>query len=297
MKKLLSAIIAAAVIITALPAHALDVGDIREILANHRNAHTLSSRRDNYDEHFIIPEITDTPEPVGVLEKLGHLAKQQALERENDASADTSATTRGAIPVSVLVCLDTQTINFKISSMVVGAMIPLEFVVTGPPHVVFYTPFVNNRRLPARSQSGIAFNRENGYIAAGLVVSGAVSPGIVMAQEFEGATAANFRDINITAYGNTVLTCIVYAVSRDEWDWDWATEVVPLYRPGDVTGTGNIEIGDVLEILKYLAGLPNILENNANAFNAALITGADVPVIEDALEILKYLANLPSLVR
>jgi hypothetical protein len=50
---------------------------------------------------------------------------------------------------------------------------------------------------------------------------------------------------------------------------------------GDIDGDGSITINDALEILKYLAGLENVVE-------------IDEPTIDDALEILKYLAGLPS---
>jgi hypothetical protein len=46
---------------------------------------------------------------------------------------------------------------------------------------------------------------------------------------------------------------------------------------------GNPTIGDALEILKYLAKLPNTINN-----------GALSPTIDDALEVLRYLAKLPS---
>jgi len=62
------------------------------------------------------------------------------------------------------------------------------------------------------------------------------------------------------------------------------------YILGDVTGTGIIEIDDALEILKYLAGLENII-NDERSMSAACITGK-IPVIDDVLEILKHLAGI-----
>jgi hypothetical protein len=50
----------------------------------------------------------------------------------------------------------------------------------------------------------------------------------------------------------------------------------------DIDGDGAVTIADALEILKYLAGLENMVDFEA--------------VIDDALEILKYLAGLPSVI-
>lgn len=80
---------------------------------------------------------------------------------------------------------------------------------------------------------------------------------------------------------------------------------------GDVMGKGEVEIGSVLEILKYDAGMSSVLSCNpgkpcnqetntpcnkhACAWNAALIypwsIELNIPQINDAKEILKYLAN------
>ena len=65
------------------------------------------------------------------------------------------------------------------------------------------------------------------------------------------------------------------------------------YELGDVNNNGEIDIGDALEILKYLAGLESLINDDIKAFNAALIMGEDEPTIGDVLEILKYLADLP----
>jgi hypothetical protein len=64
---------------------------------------------------------------------------------------------------------------------------------------------------------------------------------------------------------------------------------------GHILGTEEYTIEDVLEILKYLAGLENnLIDNCAVAFLAALIISQHEPGIGDALEILKNLAGLPS---
>jgi hypothetical protein len=76
------------------------------------------------------------------------------------------------------------------------------------------------------------------------------------------------------------------------------------FTPGLILQTsvdsGKTSIGDALEILKYLAGMPNEITKNgrdSRQWKAACITGGSAPVIGDALEILKKLAGLPSLVK
>ena len=67
-------------------------------------------------------------------------------------------------------------------------------------------------------------------------------------------------------------------------------------RLGNVTGSDDVTINDALEILKYLAKLPSNIENNSCNRAAALIcdSKATDPTINDALEILKKLAKLPN---
>ena len=71
------------------------------------------------------------------------------------------------------------------------------------------------------------------------------------------------------------------------------------YR-GDVNDDGIITIADALEIIKYLAGLPNVISASWLAEDAALITPASRAVgrthIRDALEIMSFLAGLESIV-
>jgi uncharacterized protein YjdB len=71
------------------------------------------------------------------------------------------------------------------------------------------------------------------------------------------------------------------------------TSLDPEYLLGDVNGDGRVTISDSLEILKYLAKLPNSI-NDQRSFNAARIVnpGVGSPTIHDALEILKKLAKL-----
>ena len=68
------------------------------------------------------------------------------------------------------------------------------------------------------------------------------------------------------------------------------------YSLGDVNGDGVVSISDALEVLKYLAKLPdNAITKGGKdslAWNAAVIKGGDAPSINDALEILKKLAKL-----
>jgi hypothetical protein len=75
------------------------------------------------------------------------------------------------------------------------------------------------------------------------------------------------------------------------------------YGFGKVSGKNTVTIGDALEILKFLAGLPNAVRNTSGSFNqnalaAARITtpGTGNPTIGDALEILKKLAGLNNLI-
>ena len=66
-----------------------------------------------------------------------------------------------------------------------------------------------------------------------------------------------------------------------------------------VSGGDEISIGDALEILKYLAGLDNVIDDDDNALAAAIIVDAGestAPTIGDALEILKYLAGLENMI-
>jgi hypothetical protein len=69
------------------------------------------------------------------------------------------------------------------------------------------------------------------------------------------------------------------------------------YTPGDVNDDGVITVGDALQILRFLVGLSNVINENgegSNEWNAALIVSEDRPQIGDALQILRYLVGLSS---
>jgi hypothetical protein len=69
------------------------------------------------------------------------------------------------------------------------------------------------------------------------------------------------------------------------------------FKHGDINGDGTVGIGDALQILRFLVGLPNLITENgegSNAWNAARITGGERPNIGDALAILRSLVGLPS---
>jgi hypothetical protein len=76
-----------------------------------------------------------------------------------------------------------------------------------------------------------------------------------------------------------------------------ATEPVPSRDLGDIDGNGHIQITDALEILKFLAGLSSLLTTDPDAMTAARITVETPanPTIHCVLEILKKLAGLPNL--
>jgi len=74
------------------------------------------------------------------------------------------------------------------------------------------------------------------------------------------------------------------------------------FKLGDVNGDGVIDIMDALEILKFLAGIENVISKAGNHLKAALIIKNDVrkepnkSEIGDALEILKKLAGIENLI-
>ena len=77
--------------------------------------------------------------------------------------------------------------------------------------------------------------------------------------------------------------------------WKADDVIVNPERPrGDITNTGKVEIHDALEILKYLAGLSNLITGNEEALHAAGVTLHKIPIINDALEILKHLTGMKS---
>jgi len=67
------------------------------------------------------------------------------------------------------------------------------------------------------------------------------------------------------------------------------------YALGDVNGDGKIDANDAIEILKFVAGLPNAITGNASAEAAADVDGDGVINVDDALCILRHVAGLSSL--
>jgi hypothetical protein len=65
---------------------------------------------------------------------------------------------------------------------------------------------------------------------------------------------------------------------------------------GNITGEGEIGIGDALQILRYLANMSSVIDNDERALIASLIVSEDAPAIGDALEILRKLADMPNLI-
>ena len=71
----------------------------------------------------------------------------------------------------------------------------------------------------------------------------------------------------------------------------------PNYRLGYINGDDEITIFDVLEILKYLVGIPSKISDDENAVFAARIVNSDEgPTIFDAMEILKYLVGIENMI-
>ena len=68
---------------------------------------------------------------------------------------------------------------------------------------------------------------------------------------------------------------------------------------GDVDNNGFVTITDALEVLKFLAGLENMIEGDdpialRHSLTLPESVEADKPAITDVLEILKALASLPN---
>jgi hypothetical protein len=70
----------------------------------------------------------------------------------------------------------------------------------------------------------------------------------------------------------------------------------PSFILGNVTGSGTISIADALEVLKYTADMPSIIDECSNAFFAAMVISEEEPGIADALEIMKYVADMPNVI-
>ena len=65
-------------------------------------------------------------------------------------------------------------------------------------------------------------------------------------------------------------------------------------RYGHILGNPDIKVSDALEILKYIVGMNNVIEECAVAFDAALIVSEEKPGVSDALEILKEIVGMPN---
>jgi len=119
-----------------------------------------------------------------------------------------------------------------------------------------------------------------------------------------------------------ILTQVLFAFATDlppqpERPTEEPTEELPQLPPpcricgrtacgikhGDITGNGRVEIGDAIEIFKYLAQIDNSITKagkGSREWRAALITvqsnKINKPTIMDAIEILKYLAKMNSII-
>jgi hypothetical protein len=65
---------------------------------------------------------------------------------------------------------------------------------------------------------------------------------------------------------------------------------------GHVRGNITIGIEDALTILRWLVGLPSVIEEGNSAWHSARITGGNEPTINDALQILRWLVGLDNLI-
>jgi hypothetical protein len=63
---------------------------------------------------------------------------------------------------------------------------------------------------------------------------------------------------------------------------------------GHLLGTERYKVTDALQILRYVVGLPSVLDNCTVAVMAALIISEENPGVRDALQILRSVVGLPS---
>ena len=75
--------------------------------------------------------------------------------------------------------------------------------------------------------------------------------------------------------------------------WGWECDSETNFPTGHILGNPDIKIADALEILKYIVGMNNVIEECAVAFDAALIVSEEKPGVSDALEILKEIVGMP----
>jgi hypothetical protein len=82
-----------------------------------------------------------------------------------------------------------------------------------------------------------------------------------------------------------------------KWTFITASRAGGRYGFGRVTNSGELPtVQDALQILRFLVGLSNAIEDDPDARLAANITnpGMNRPSVQDALQILRFLVKLPS---
>jgi hypothetical protein len=62
---------------------------------------------------------------------------------------------------------------------------------------------------------------------------------------------------------------------------------------GDISGSGSVTTADALEILRYIAGLENVIEGDERAEAAADVNGDGKIDTADAVAVLRVVAGLP----
>jgi hypothetical protein len=74
--------------------------------------------------------------------------------------------------------------------------------------------------------------------------------------------------------------------------FDITTGLIWAFRLGDINDDWKVDTTDVMEILRYVAGLPNIIQGNLRAFSKADVNGDGVVDVADALIVLRMAAGL-----
>jgi Ca2+-binding EF-hand superfamily protein len=64
------------------------------------------------------------------------------------------------------------------------------------------------------------------------------------------------------------------------------------FQRGDISGSGRLTTSDALEILRYIAGLENVIEGDERAEAAADVNGDGKIDTADAMRILRVVAGL-----
>jgi hypothetical protein len=187
-------------------------------------------------------------------------------------------------------------IHYITISEVTNAGITIVLSVTGE-DVDFFSPVrpTGVNRLPGTSTVGAIRNRSNGNLEAAVAVNGTVAAGsVVLLQEFEGDpnNVVIKRSETSVSANSTILTSAVLMPYVPVVTTTAAAPVQTERMRGDVNGDGVVNISDAIEILRFLAGMSNIIDSNEQAFNAARILGRSYPEIGDVIEILRYLAGM-----